>query len=72
MLAIILAVLLAFSIQLVVWECLVLGISYGVHLLSGVDVPYGLIALIVFGIWFVILLINGLFAYGAYRLERGE
>ncbi|MEC1584394.1 hypothetical protein P9D80_03325 [Bacillus spizizenii] len=72
MLAIILAVLLAFGLQLVVWECVVLGISYGVHLLSGADVPYGLIALIVFGVWFVILLIYGLFAYGAHRLERGE
>ncbi|MCY9008350.1 hypothetical protein MOE50_04955 [Bacillus inaquosorum] len=72
MLAIILAVLLVFCLQLAVWECVVLGISYGVHLLSGADVPYGLIALIVFGVWFVILLIYGLFTYGAYRLERGE
>lgn len=70
MIAIILAVLLAFVLQLAIWEGVVLGAAWLIGKLADINVNYPLIGGIVFGVWIVVLAVKILFIYGAHRLEK--
>lgn len=67
MLAIGLAVILAFVVQLVVWEAVVLGGTWLVNTVADTTISYLLVGGIVLGIWALITLVKGLFIYGSYK-----
>lgn len=70
MTAIIVSVILAFLLQLAIWESVVLGAAWIVGKLADISVNYLLIGGIVLGIWIVVLAVKVLFIYGAYRVEK--
>lgn len=67
MIAIIVAVILAYILQLAIWEGVVLGIAWAVGKIADISVNYPLIGGIVFGVWALILAIQLLATIGAYK-----
>jgi len=65
--AIFIAVILAFVLQLAIWEGVALGIVWLINALTVLSISYTIVGVIVFAIWFIILLIKGLFIYGASK-----
>lgn len=67
MIAIIIAIVLAFILQLAMWQVVILGLAWIINAIFTVGISYVLVGGIVFAIWIVILLIKVLFVYGAYK-----
>ena len=67
MIAIILALILSALLQLIIWEGIVLSIAWLIETFAGININYGLIGLVVFVIWLLVLIIHFLILYGAYK-----
>lgn len=67
MIAIIISLLLAFILQLAIWQGVSLGGVWLLNTLFDLSISYYLIGGVVFGIWAVILTIQILFIYGASK-----
>lgn len=70
MTAIIVAVILAFLLQLAIWEGVVLGAAWLIGKVADISVNYPLIGGIVLGVWIIMLAVKVLFIYGAQRVEK--
>jgi hypothetical protein len=66
----VLAIILAFLLQLAVWEGITLGAAWLINTLTGVEVSYVIAGGIIFGLWLAQLAIRLLAAYGAYKEGR--
>lgn len=67
MAAIIVAVLLAFLLQLAVWEGAVLGVAWIIGKVADISVNYWLIGIIVFVVWALALAVQILATIGAHK-----
>ncbi|MBS4195360.1 hypothetical protein [Lederbergia citri] len=70
MTAIIIAVILAFVLQLAIWEGAILGIAWIIGKIADISVNYPLIGGIVLGLWALILAVKVLFVIGTYREQQ--
>lgn len=70
MLAIIVAVILAFVLQLAIWEGVVLGAAWLVGKVADISVNYPLIGGIVFGVWALAFVVKLLFVIGTHRIGK--
>jgi len=64
---IMIAIILAFLLQLAVWEVIALGSTWLINTLANTDISYVLVGAIIFGLWLLIIVIKALFLYGAYK-----
>jgi hypothetical protein len=64
---IVIAIILAFLLQLAVWEGVALGITWLINTLANVNISYVLVGGIIFGFWLAIIVVKALFLYGAYK-----
>lgn len=67
MVAIIISLLLAFILQLAIWQGVFLGGTWLLNTLFDLSISYYLVGGVVFGVWLIVLTIQFLFLYGAYK-----
>ena len=65
--AILIAVLLAYLLQIAIWEGVGLGIVWIINHAFDVSLSYALVGGAIFGVWFVIILIHALIVYAAHK-----
>jgi hypothetical protein len=68
---IVIAIILAFLLQLAIWEGLALGAAWLINTFTTVEVSYVIAGGIIFVLWLAQLAIRLLAAYGAYK-ERNR